>query len=85
MATRMRRVVTGLLGGMLACAGCGAFTARPTELANPETGENGEPLLLDDIEAIATDMDLTDQEKREALQDLGIEDEDLLDAFLTTP
>jgi len=83
MAVTWRRVMIGLLGGLLACAGCGTFTARPTELANPETGDNGEPLDLDAIRDITTDTNLTDPEKRDALRDMGILDEDLVDALIT--
>ena len=85
MAVGARRWMTGLLGGLLVCAGCGTFTARPPVLANPETGDNGQALLLDDIQVITNDMDLTDLEKRQALRDMGILDEDLLDALIAFP
>lgn len=83
MAATSRQMMAALLGGLLACAGCGTFTARPTELANPETGDNGEPLDLDAIRDVTTDTNLTDLEKRDALRDMGIVDEDLVDALIT--
>lgn len=82
--TIQRRLVTGCLAGMLAgVAGCGTLTARRVDFPTAETGEEGQVYVLDDLRDIATDPDLTEDEKREAFRDLGIEDEDLIDALLT--
>ncbi|MCB9849787.1 MAG: hypothetical protein H6817_03700 [Phycisphaerales bacterium] len=73
-----------LLGGLaLLPTGCGVFTARNPDFDNAETGENGQIYVLDDLEAIAADDTLSEDEKRAAYHDLGIEDEDLIDALLT--
>ncbi|HRX85296.1 MAG TPA: hypothetical protein P5572_09790 [Phycisphaerae bacterium] len=66
-----------------ALGGCGVFSARNPDFRNAETGEDGQIYVLDDLEAIANDTTLTDDEKRQAFRDLGIEDEDLIDALLT--
>jgi hypothetical protein len=61
-------------------AGCGV---PPAEFPHSVIGVDGEPILLDDIEAIVNDADLTDEEKRDELRALGLEDEKLIDALLT--
>lgn len=66
-----------------ALVGCGLFTVRPTEFPSPETGDDGETFLLDDLRAIAADPDLTEEQKRQAMRDLGVQDEELIDALLT--
>ena len=70
-------LVTLMLG-----TGCGLLSFRNPAFDNAETGENGETYVLDDLEAIAADPDLTEEEKRDAFADLGIEDQDLIDALL---
>jgi len=67
-----------LLAGL---AGCGSVA--PTTYSNQLVGADGRPIVLDDVEAIVNDADLTDDEKREQLRELGIEDEELIDALLT--
>ena len=80
----VRRMLISALGlTLLVQVGCGAFTARKGDFANAETGENGQIYVLDDLKAIANDEDLTEDEKRDAFRELGIEDEDLIDALLT--
>lgn len=69
--------------GLMLLGGCGVFTARKPDFENAETGDDGQIYVLDDLEEIANDPDLTEDEKREAFRDLGIEDEDLIDALLT--
>lgn len=83
----MRRFSIQLALGTLllapALGGCGVFTARNLDFKNAETGEDGQVYVLDDLTKIANDDELTDDEKRQAFRDLGIEDEDLIDALLT--
>ena len=61
-------------------AGCGS---GGVEYANRLIGADGQLFSVEDLEAIANDADLTDDEKRQAFRDLGIEDEKLIDALLT--
>lgn len=61
-------------------AGCGVPTT--TFYPNALTDEQGNPILLEDVEEIVNDDELTESEKRDALRDLGIEDEKLIDALL---
>ena len=75
-----------LLVGILAgSAGCGVLTARQVSFPNAEQGEDGQTFTLDELRDIATDEDLTEAEKRQAFADLGIEDQDLIEALLTLP
>ncbi|NOX58536.1 MAG: hypothetical protein GXP29_06720 [Planctomycetes bacterium] len=62
--------------------GCGLVSFRNPDFDNAETGEDGQTFVLDDLEAIAADPDLSDDEKRDAFAELGIEDPDLIDALL---
>ncbi len=71
-----------LMSATLFAGGCGLLAFRNPEFDNAETGEDGQTYVLDDLEAIADDPDLTDEEKRDALADLGVEDPDLIDALL---
>jgi hypothetical protein len=43
---------------------------------------DGSPITVEQLDAIATDPDLTNEEIRRQFRDLGIEDEDLIDAWL---
>ena len=65
--------------------GCGVLTLHRTTFSNQALGGEGQGYTLDDIHKIVDDAGLTDEQKREALRELGIEDEDLLDALLTLP
>jgi len=67
-----------LLAGLPGC-GNGAPTTFPSQLLNAV----GQPILLGDIETIVNNNDLTEDQKRDQLHDLGIEDEELIDALLT--
>ena len=60
--------------------GCGVNPA--VEFPNALLGADGEPLMLEELEDVANDPDLTAEEKRETFRDLGIEDEKLIDALL---
>jgi hypothetical protein len=68
---------------LLASGACGLVPSDSNNLNNPELGDQGESLLLDDLRNIANDPALTEDEKRDAFRALGIEDEDLIDALLT--
>lgn len=61
-------------------AGCGA--AGPSDFANRLVDGDGQTILLDDLEDIANDEDLSEDEKRQAFRDIGIEDEELIEALL---
>ena len=78
---------SGLFAGFgLALAlltGCGILTFRRTDFDDELVGADGQQIILDDINDILNDDDLDEAGKRQALIDLGIEDEDLLDAILT--
>jgi|GEM_PF-5470630 len=63
-------------------AACGTDLFTPAASPVRETGVNGETLLLDDLEAVARDPDLTEDDKRARFREMGVEDEDLIDALL---
>lgn len=73
------RPLLGLAIAAVVCNGCGV--AR-TDFPNRLIGANGQLFTLEDLEAIANNARLTTDEKREAFRDLGIEDEELIDALL---
>jgi len=45
---------------------------------------NGATIYLDDANAIVNDPQLTEDQKRQGLQDLGITDPDIIDLLLST-
>ncbi len=53
-----------------------------TEFPDALTNSNGEVISLDDVSNITSDPSLSDDEKRDALRALGIEDERLIDALI---
>ena len=61
---------------------CGCTVPAQTDFPNAITGPNGEVILFDDVRAILSDPDLSDDEKRDALRTLGLEDEQLIDALI---
>lgn len=64
-----------------ALTGCG-FNAQGSSAR--EVGPNGEAILLDDIRTILSNTDLTTAQKRTELRGLGLTDEDLIDALLSS-
>ena len=64
----------------LLLGGCG--TAVTDDFSNRLIGADGQPLVLEDLETIARDPDWDDEEKRDLFRELGIEDEELIDALL---
>ncbi|MFH0982231.1 MAG: hypothetical protein V2A79_11910 [Planctomycetota bacterium] len=62
--------------------GCEVLTFHRTDFPEEFIGADGQDVLFDDIQAIVTDPNLDPDAKREALRNLGIEDEDLLDSFV---
>ena len=69
---------------LLAAAGCSVLNTSRNVFPFAFEGADGQAVALEDIDEIVNDPDLSDDEKRQALRDdLGIEDEDLIDALLT--
>ena len=71
-------IVIAVVG--LACSGCGTGIGR--EFPNRLISGEGQLIVLEDIEAVVDDPDLSDDEKRSRLEELGIQDVDLLEALL---
>lgn len=73
-------VVFALAAGTI--AGCGAFVT--TDYPDRLVGVDGQLFVLEEIEEIANipEIDLDQDGKRALLRDLGIEDEELIDALL---
>ena len=72
------KVVALLAGLFLLCAG---------SLCEPPyryllTDADGQPIDIAQVQEITTDSELSDDEKREALQELGIEDELLIELLI---
>lgn len=66
---------------LLASAGCEVLTYERTVFPDAMVGADGQVIAMDDILEIVN-SDQTDSAKRQDLRDLGIEDEDLLNAFV---
>ncbi len=66
---------------LTALAGCG--TGMGTDFPNRLVGADGQHFVLEDLRAIARDPDLSDEQKRQAFRDLGIEEEELIETLLT--
>ena len=63
-------------------AGCGVLTtARSTFLTQPVDAD-GNPLSLEDLQEITTDPDLTPDQMARELRNLGLADEELIDAIV---
>jgi hypothetical protein len=62
--------------------GCGSSIMNPLTVPNRLYGKDGQVLYLDDLEDIANDAGLSDEEKKQAFRELGIEDERLVEALL---
>ena len=73
---RARGYGRALLAAVLAVAGCVPLSD------NVLTNDGGEPIRLAEIAAIVSDDSLNEDQKRQALEDLGVTNEDLLDVFL---
>ena len=73
----------GLLLGLIALIplDCGSLVKQPG-FPTSVLGSDGQAIILDDLQAIANDASLSDDEKRDQLRALGIEDEELIDALL---
>ena len=67
---------------VLLITACGTGGVAPLSSPHREPGIGGQTLILGELEAIARDPDLSQDEKRRRFQDMGIEDPDLIDALL---
>ena len=75
---------TTYLAIVLSSALLGACGTIPTnDFANRLIGVDGQEFFLEDLEDIADNPRMTEEQKRDAFHDLGIEDEELIDALLT--
>ena len=75
----------GLVWLGCALAGCGVLATEPSSFPNQVETSQGRQIFVEDIEKIVDDTQLTADEQREALRELGIEDEDLIESLLTLP
>jgi len=82
MARKLLSIAFGVT--LLATPSCLLTGCRSgaVEYANRLIGADGQLFSVEDLEAIANDSHLTVDEKRQAFRDLGIEDEELIDALL---
>jgi hypothetical protein len=79
----LARVLFILIFALLfASTGCEVLTYHRTDFPAELTGAEGQDIIMDQITPILNDANLDNDAKRQALRDLGIEDEDLLDVLL---
>ena len=62
--------------------GCGVLTAVRTLFPEHVTDAQGNPLYLEEVREILDDPDLLDDEKFEALRELGLENEKIIDVLV---
>ena len=72
--------LAGIVILLFVCGACG--TPLDTQYPNRSIGSGGQQFTLDELEDIANDTELSEEEKRQQFRDLGIEDEELIDALL---
>lgn len=78
---RIYRIILFILFPTLAMLPACGFTV-PTTYPNSVIGADGQLIVFDDISKIVNDLDLSDDQKRQALRDLGLQDEKLITALL---
>ncbi len=76
------RMLGTLRIGLAALFACGCGTAVTTEFPSRLVGAEGQEIILEDVTAIINEPDLTDDQRRSQLRELGIEDEALIEALL---
>ena len=78
---RTRQLLVSLILAVAAAVpGCGF--SLPTNFPNSVIGADGRPIVLDNVRKIVKDPDLSDDQKRQALRDLGLKDEKLINVLL---
>lgn len=82
---RSAKSLAMLLAAMLfvSITGYGCGSNPSNGFPNGIVDANGQAIVLDDIEAIVDNPNLPDDEKRKQLRDLGLEDEVVIEAFLS--
>ncbi len=65
---------------LLAVLGCGSPPAL--DFPNRLIGADGQEIVLEDVLEVTNNSDLSEEEMREQLRALGIEDEELIDALV---
>jgi len=73
------------LAALVLLCGCGILATQRTSFPNAVANDQGVAFFVEDIEAIINDAALTDADRRDALRNLGIEDDDLITALLSLP
>ncbi len=68
---------------VLATAGCSILSLTRTTFPASAITDDGRGLYLDEIDAILNNSALSKDQKRQALEELGIEDDALIDALLS--
>ena len=76
-------IVRGCFVGLVLSVAAGCGSGAPATFTNQLLAADGHAILLDDVKAIVNNNDLTDDDKRAQLRDLGLNDEKLIDALLT--
>jgi len=81
---RLARLIGPLIVvALTALVGCGVLAAGRTDYPSAAETAPGRSLYREPIQEIVDDSLLTTDEKRQALRDLGIEDDKLIEALLT--
>jgi hypothetical protein len=68
---------------LLLAAGCGNLNLERENFPSAAIGDDGQAITLDDINQILDDPELDQDQKRDALRELGLEDPILIDILLS--
>jgi len=67
---------------LVAIGGCGLLTNARTLFPQHVADAQGDPVYVQDLRAIIDDSDLSNEEKADALRDLGLENEEIIETLI---
>lgn len=82
LGRRISWIAAPLLAALLVAAGCGVLAAERTRYPTAVRSADGGLYFVEDVDAILNEATMTPDDRAQALRDLGIEDEDLIEALL---
>ena len=80
--TGVGRILSGLAGVIVAAGLVASVTGCQPPYLDALVSPTGQQIRADDIVSILNNTDLTEEEQRGSLRDLGITDERLIDALI---
>jgi hypothetical protein len=75
-------MATVVIAMIPALAGCGILTTFRTGFPNPITNADGVAISIEDLQAITQDTSMLPEDMANALRDLGLQNQELIDAIV---